>query len=111
MNMRNAHSKFGIGKQKFLCSLKPPMANPLKLSESQTRAKFTQFQRDNPKESQVVASGTVAVPSYRDHMKIQGYAQNSLQIKNQFMEVKKTGTVIKKILLIGSFENKKFALF
>lgn len=34
MNMRNAYSKFRIGKKKFLHSLKPPTANPLKLSLS-----------------------------------------------------------------------------
>lgn len=61
------------------------------LPQSQTRAKFTQFQRDNPKESQVAAPGTLAVLSYRDHVKIEGYSQNPLQIKNQFMEVKKIG--------------------
>lgn len=59
-----------LERKKFLCSLKPPMANSLKLSLSQTRVKFTRFQRDNPKESQVAAPGTPAVPNHRRHVKI-----------------------------------------
>lgn len=111
MNMRNAYSKFRIGKQKLLCSLKSPMANPLKLSLSQKPEQNLLSTRETTlRKARLLLQALLMCQAIEPMSKFRAVLRTLYKSKISLWKPKSLLHSNKKILLTNTFENKKFAL-